>query len=57
LSGFLEDSGLEGETLKKQANAIALRIIKRYQERVPKVLDFNNLHLLRRGGGVRLRPC
>ena len=43
LSGFLEDSGLEGEALKKQANATALRIIKRYQERVPKVLDMKQI--------------
>jgi hypothetical protein len=43
LSGVLEDSGLEGEALKKQANNTALRIIKRYQERVPQVLDMKQI--------------
>ncbi|PZV08666.1 MAG: hypothetical protein DCF22_19805 [Leptolyngbya sp.] len=43
LSGFLEDSGLEGEALQKQANATVLRIIQRYQERVPKVLDMKQI--------------
>ncbi|MEX0272076.1 DUF2059 domain-containing protein [Leptolyngbyaceae cyanobacterium UHCC 1019] len=43
LSSFLEGSGLQGEALKQQANATALRIMKRYQERVPQVLDMKQI--------------
>jgi uncharacterized protein len=43
LTGFLKESGLEGEALKKQANATALRVIKRYQERAPQVLDMKQI--------------
>lgn len=43
LSSLLEDSGLQGDALKKRANETTLRIIKRYQERVPKVLDMKQI--------------
>ncbi len=43
LSGFLENSGLEGDALKKRANDTALRILQRYQERLPAVLDMKQI--------------
>ncbi|MBM0740814.1 DUF2059 domain-containing protein [Phormidium sp. CLA17] len=43
LSGFLKDSGLQGDALEKQTNDTALRIIQRYRERVPKVLDMKQI--------------
>jgi hypothetical protein len=43
LSGLLAGSGLQGEALKKRATEVALRIMKKYQERAPKVLDMKQI--------------
>ncbi len=40
---LFQDSGLQGDALKQRTNDTALRIIKRYQERVPKVLDMKQI--------------
>ncbi len=39
LAGLMASSGLQGEAAEKKANEISQRILKRYRERLPQVID------------------